>query len=230
VTPDEMCARYGADTFRMYVMSTGPLTASRPWDPRGIVGMHRFLQRVWRMLVDEDTGAGTVSDAPAEVSTRRLLHKTIDAVRTDMDELAFNTAIARLTELARHLAGLASVPREAAEPLVLMLVPFAPHLAEDLWSRLHESEGAVESVAYMPYPEADQAQLVTESVTCVIQVGGRLRDRFEVAPDVSEEELRRRALASAKVRSALSGRAVRRVIVRAPRLVNVVPEQEPEQQ
>ncbi|MGH3659452.1 MAG: class I tRNA ligase family protein, partial [Micromonosporaceae bacterium] len=215
VTPDEMCDRYGADTFRMYVMSTGPLTASRPWDPRGIVGMHRFLQRVWRMLVDEESGTCAVVATHTPAETRRLLHKTIDAVRRDMDDLAFNTAIARLTELSKALASLGAVPREAAEPLVLMLAPFAPHLAEELWSRLHEGEGAVDSVAYIPYPEADPAQLVEETVTCVVQVSGRLRDRFEVAADVSDDELRRRALASAKVRTALSGRAVRTVVVRA---------------
>ncbi|MEQ7005500.1 class I tRNA ligase family protein [Actinopolymorpha sp. B17G11] len=223
VTPDEMCARYGADTFRMYVMSTGPLPASRPWDPHGIVGMHRFLQRVWRMLVDEDSGACTVSALPASVATRRVVHKAIDAVGRDMNELAFNTAIARLTELSRHLAGLATVPREAAEPLVLMLAPFAPHLAEELWSRMHGSDGVRGSVAYIPYPEADPALLVPDRVTCVVQVAGRLRDRFEVAPDVSGDELRRRALASTKVRTALAGRQVRTVIVRAPKLVNVVP-------
>ncbi|MEQ7125114.1 class I tRNA ligase family protein [Actinopolymorpha sp. B11F2] len=223
VTPDEMCARYGADTFRMYVMSTGPLPASRPWDPHGIVGMHRFLQRVWRMLVDEDSGACTVSALPASVATRRVVHKAIDAVGRDMDELAFNTAIARLTELSRHLAGLVTVPREAAEPLVLMLAPFAPHLAEELWSRMHGSDGEGGSVAYIPYPEADPALLVPDRVTCVVQVAGRLRDRFEVAPDVSGDELRRRALASTKVRTALAGRQVRTVIVRAPKLVNVVP-------
>jgi leucyl-tRNA synthetase len=223
VTPDEMCDRYGADTFRMYVMSTGPLPASRPWDPHGIVGMHRFLQRVWRMLIDEDSGSCRVSDAAASVDTRRVVHKTIDAVRRDMDELAFNTAIARLIELSRHLAGLDTVPREAAEPLVLMLAPFAPHLAEELWSRMRGDGEAVGSVAYISYPEPDPMQLVAERVTCVVQVGGRLRDRFDVDPDVADDELRQRALASTKVQTALAGRGVRTVIVRAPKLVNIVP-------
>ncbi|WP_020577320.1 class I tRNA ligase family protein [Actinopolymorpha alba] len=219
VTPDEMCDEYGADTFRVYVMSTGPLHASRPWDPHGIVGAHRFLQRVWRALVDEESGALRVTDSPADDATRRLLHKTIDAVRQDLDDLAFNTAIARLMELVRGVVAFEAVPREVAGPLVLLLAPFAPHLAEELWSRL----GSADSLAYLPYPQADPAYLTEDLVTCVVQVAGRVRDRLEVPAAIAEEALRQRALASEKVRAALAGRGVRTVIVRAPRLVNVVP-------
>jgi leucyl-tRNA synthetase len=219
VLPDEMCDEYGADSFRVYVMSMGPLHASRPWDPHGIVGAHRFLQRVWRLLVDEQSGRSVVDDGPADDATRRLLHKTIDAVGRDMAELAFNTAIARLMELVRGLAALDRTPREVAEPLVLMLAPFAPHLAEELWSRL----GHDDSVVRQPFPEADPTYLVAATVTCVVQVAGRVRDRWEVPPDIEPDELRARALASPKVRAALGGRVVVRTVVRAPRLVNVVP-------
>jgi leucyl-tRNA synthetase len=218
VSPDDMCDQYGADSFRVYEMSMGPLQVSRPWDPSGIVGSHRFLQRFWRIVVGERDGEVRVTDEPAAQETRRMLHRTIETVRSDLDELAFNTAIARLIEFANHLTSLDSAPREAVEPFVLLLAPFAPHLAEELWQRL----GHADSLAYRPYPEADPAYLVEEQVTCVIQVDGKLRGRIDVSPSISEDELRRLALASSSIRHALDGRPVRRVVVRAPKLVNVV--------
>ena len=133
--------------------------------------------------------------------------------------MRFNTAIAKLIEFNNHLTKLDRVPRVVAEPLVLMLAPFAPHAAEELWSRLGHSA----SLAYEPFPVADPAFLVEETVTCVVQVAGKLRDRLEVPVSSTDEELRDRALASDAVRRALGGRDVRKVIVRAPRLVNVVP-------
>jgi len=134
VTPDDMCDTYGADTFRVYEMSMGPLDASRPWETRAVVGSHRFLQRVWRNIVDEETGASRVTDEPADETTRRLVHRTIERVSIDMDGLHFNTAIARLTELNNHVVKSGTTPREVAEPLVLMLAPLAPHVAEELWT------------------------------------------------------------------------------------------------
>src|SRR6187401_1309336 len=214
VTPDEMCDQYGADTFRVYEMSMGPLDASRPWETRAVVGSQRFLQRVWRNIVDEETGDLRVTEEPADDATRRL-HRTIDRVSTDMDALRCNTAIARLIELNNHLVKAGRMPREVAEPLVLMLAPLAPHVAEELWSRL----GHDETLAFEPFPVADPALLVEESVTCVIQVSGKVRDRMEVPPSISEDELRERALASETVQRALDGREVRTVIVRAPKLV-----------
>jgi len=219
VTPDDMCDTYGADTFRVYEMSMGPLDASRPWETRAVVGSHRFLQRVWRNIVDEETGASRVTDEPADETTRRLVHRTIERVSIDMDGLHFNTAIARLTELNNHVVKSGTTPREVAEPLVLMLAPLAPHVAEELWTRL----GHDDTLAYEPFPVADPALLVEESVTCVIQVGGKVRDRIAVPPSIGDDDLQERALASEAVQRALDGRGIRTVVVRAPRLVNVVP-------
>jgi leucyl-tRNA synthetase len=218
VSPDEMYAAYGADTLRVYEMSMGPLDLSRPWETRAVVGSLRFLQRLWRNVVSEETGEAVVADIEADEQTRKLTHRTTDTVRTDMTALRFNTAIARLIELNNHVTKLDAVPREVAEVLVLLVAPFAPHLAEELWSRL----GHDRSLAYEPYPTADPAHLVEETVTCVVQVDGKVRDRLEVPVSVDEDTLETLALASPAVQRVLGGKAVRTVVVRAPRLVNVV--------
>ena len=174
---------------------------------------------MWRNIIDEFTGEVRVVDDTPDEATLQVLHRTIDGVRTDVEAMRFNTAIAKLIELNNHLTKLDDVPRTVAEPLVLMLAPFAPHAAEELWARL----GHPNSLAYEPFPIADPKFLVEETVTCVIQVAGKVRDRLEVPVSVYEDELRERALASDAVRRTLDGRGVRTVIIRAPRLVNVVP-------
>ncbi|MFI7661936.1 leucine--tRNA ligase [Micromonospora parva] len=216
VTPDEMCAAYGADTFRVYEMSMGPLEVSRPWETRAVVGSYRFLQRVWRAVVDEQTGALRVTDDPADEATRRLLHKVIDGVRGDMDGIRFNTAIAKLIQLTNGLTGLSATPREVAEPLVLMVAPFAPHLAEELWRKL----GHDTSLTYADFPSADPALLVADTVTYPVQVNGKVRGRIEVAADAAEETVRAAALDA--VAATLGGKEPRKVIVVKGRMVSVV--------
>ncbi len=219
VTPDAMCEQYGADTFRVYEMSMGPLEQYRPWETRAVVGSHRFLQRVWRNVVDEDTGEIRVVDQPMDAETETALHRTIAGVRADYEGIRFNTAIAKMIELNNALTKLAAVPRAAVEPLVQMVAPVAPHLAEELWARL----GHQESLAYEPFPQADPALLVQDTVTCVVQVKGKVRDRIEVPADIGEDDLRELALATERIRDILGGSAPRTVIVRAPKLVNIVP-------
>jgi leucyl-tRNA synthetase len=219
VTPDDMFREYGADTLRVYEMSMGPLDVSRPWETRAVVGSFRFLQRVWRAVVDEGTGLARVSEDPADDQTRRALHRTIEGVRRDMDGLRFNTAVAKLIELTNLLTKLQVTPRDVAEPLVLMLAPLAPHIAEEMWARL----GHAGSLAYVEFPVADPALVVDDTVTCVVQVAGKVRHRMQVPVTVSEAELRELALAAPEVQRAVDGRAVRTVVVRPPRLVNVVP-------
>jgi leucyl-tRNA synthetase len=218
VTPDEMFEAFGADTFRVYEMSMGPLDLSRPWETRAVVGAQRFLQRLWRNVVDEETGEVRVSDEPVDDATNRLLHKTIDALRADYDALRFNTAIARLIELNNALTKLDRVPRAAAETIVVMAAPVAPHIAEELWGKL----GHTGTLSFVDFPTADPALLVDDTVTCVVQIQGKVRDRIEVAAEISDAELEQQALASPKVVAALDGRSVRKVIVRAPKLVNIV--------
>ncbi len=218
VTPDDMCSAYGADTFRVYEMSMGPLDVSRPWETRAVVGSHRFLQRVWRLIVDEETNAVRTIEADLDPETERLLHRTIDGVRSDMDGLRFNTAIAKLIELTNRATAVTSAgtPRALAEPLVLMVAPFAPHIAEELWRRLgHEG-----SLTYVDFPVADPAMLVAESVTYPVQVNGKVRGRIEVAADATEDQVRAAALT--EVGAALEGREPKKVIVVTGRMVSVV--------
>ncbi|HYO86144.1 MAG TPA: leucine--tRNA ligase [Dermatophilaceae bacterium] len=241
VTPDEMYEAYGADTFRVYEMSMGPLELSRPWETRAVVGAQRFLQRLWRLVVDETTGqvrladagtepvsggAGGLAEGPAhpggrhtmDEATLRVLHRTIAGVRGDYAKLRFNTAIAKLIELTNALTKLDRVPRAGVEPLVLMTAPVAPHLAEELWSRL----GHARTLTFEPFPVADPAYVVEDTVTCVLQINGKVRERVEVARGVASDELQAMALAHPRIVELLAGQAVAKVIVRAPSLVNIV--------
>ncbi|MEH0423332.1 leucine--tRNA ligase [Streptomyces sp. B21-083] len=219
VTPDEVSAEYGADTLRLYEMAMGPLDVSRPWDTRAVVGQYRLLQRLWRNVVDEDSGEVTVVDTEADETTLRALHKAIDGVRQDLEGLRFNTAIAKVTELNNHLTKVGGpVARPVAEALVLLVAPLAPHIAEELWRRL----GHPDSVVHQDFPVADPAYVVDESVTCVVQIKGKVRARLEVSPSISDDELEKVALGDDKVVEALAGAGIRKVIVRAPKLVNIV--------
>lgn len=219
VTPDEIFTEYGADTLRLYEMAMGPLDVSRPWDTRAVVGQYRLLQRLWRNVVDEATGEPTVTDGVPDEATLRALHKAIDGVRQDLAGLRFNTAIAKVTELNNHVTKQPEVPRTVAEGLVLLIAPLAPHVAEELWHKLgHES-----SLVYEDFPVADPAYVVDETVTCVVQIKGKVKARLEVAPSITEDELEAAALAEPGIVAALGEAGVRKVIVRAPKLVNIVP-------
>ncbi|QDP82754.1 leucine--tRNA ligase [Nocardia otitidiscaviarum] len=220
ISPDEMCDLYGADTFRFYEMSMGPLDTSRPWATKDVVGAHRFLQRVWRLVVDEETGAAKVTDAAPSGETLRLLHKTIAGVDDDYANLRDNTAGAKLIELTNHLTKHYpdGAPRSVAEPLVLMLAPMAPHVAEELWERL----GHTTALAHGPFPVADPALLVADSVEYPIQVNGKVRSRVSVPADADNAAVQAAALADEKIAELLGGKEPRKVIVVPGRLVNVV--------
>ncbi|MFI6651926.1 leucine--tRNA ligase [Streptomyces sp. NPDC050529] len=220
VTPDEICGEYGADTLRLYEMAMGPLDVSRPWDTRAVVGQYRLLQRLWRNIVDEESGEVTVVDTEPGEDTLRALHKAIDGVGGDMAGMRFNTAIAKVTELNNHLTKAGGpLPRPVAEALVLLVAPLAPHIAEELWRRL----GHTESVVHQDFPVADPAYVVDETVTCVVQIKGKVRARLEISPSITDAELEALALADPVVVAALDGAGIRKVIVRAPKLVNIVP-------
>jgi leucyl-tRNA synthetase len=222
VTPDEMIGAYGADTFRVYEMSTGPLEQSRPWDTKAVVGSQRLLQRIWRVVVDEETGAVRADDSTPDEDTLRALHRAIAGVRDGMATLRFNIAIARITELTNALTATygadAPVPRSVAEPLVLMVAPLAPHVGEELWARL----GHPDSLAWAPFPVADEQWLVEDTVQVAVQVNGKVRAQVTVPADADAAALEEAARADEKVAAQLQGRTVRRVVAVPGRLVNFV--------
>ncbi|WP_197319570.1 leucine--tRNA ligase [Saccharomonospora sp. NB11] len=222
VTPDEIADTYGADTFRFYEMAMGPLDVSRPWATKDVVGAQRFLQRLWRLVVDEATGEVRVADTELTEDDLRQLHRTIAGVREDYANLRFNTAGAKLIELnnyvTKNYGTQAATPRGLAEPLVLMLAPLCPHVAEELWARL----GHDESLVHGPFPVADERYLVAETVEYPIQVNGKVRSRISVAADADTEAVTKAALADEKIAALLDGAEPRKVIVVPGRLVNVV--------
>jgi leucyl-tRNA synthetase len=222
VTPDEMIGAYGADTFRVYELSTGPLDQSRPWETKAVVGSQRLLQRIWRVVVDEETGAVRAADVEPGEDTLRALHRTIAGVRDGFDTLRFNISIARITELTNHLTQVHGaerpVPRSVAEQLVLLVGPLAPHVAEELWSRL----GHEESLAWAPFPEADERWLVEDTVQVAVQVNGKVRAQVTVPADADAAALETAARADEKVAAHLDGKTVRRVVAVPGRLVNFV--------
>ena len=223
VAPDDICRDYGADTLRLYEMFMGPLDKERPWSTADIVGVHRFLQRLWRNFVDEDTGASRVADVPADdddPATACTARSTRCA--TDMTELSFNTAIARLFELNNHLTPVvqrgAALPREVAVPLVLMVAPLAPHIAEELWLRL----GNNDTLAYEPFPVADPQWLVDDTVEVPVQINGKVRARVEVAVGADAAAHEAAARAEPRIAELLDGATVRNLKVVPGKIVNFV--------
>ena len=217
-----MYEQYGADTLRLYEMAMGPLDADKPWRTDDIVGVHRFLQRLWRSIVDEQTGALTVSDESLDDAAMRALHSTIAAVRHDFAGLRFNTAIARLMELtttaARISAAGGGLPRFLAERLVLMVAPLAPHIAEELWARL----GHVSSLAYADFPQADPALAQAGEVTLPVQVNGRTRFRIEVPANASAQDVEQIVTAHPDFQRQIAGASVERLVIVPDRIVNIV--------
>ena len=219
VTPDEMYEEYGADTLRLYEMFMGPLDQDRPWETKSVVGSQRLIQRVWRNLVNEETGEITVSDSEPDETLNRLLHQTIDSVNNDMNNLRFNTAIARITELNNEITKLESpTPKAIAEPLVLLLAPLTPHIAEELWEKLgHET-----SVVYAKFPVPDEMLLVEEEVEIPIQINGKVKSKIKVDSNATDETLQEKALADKKIKSLLGLNDPKKIIVISGKLVNIV--------
>ena len=222
VSPEEVYEEYGTDTLRLYEMAMGPLDQDRPWNTRDIIGMHRFLQRLWRSLVDEVKGGLRVDDAPPSPELRRLLHRTIAGVRDDMDAMRFNTAVAKLIELTnaltKHAGTGGRTPREVADAMVRMLAPLAPHVAEELWHHL----GHTDTVVWAAFPTADTTLLVDDEVELPVQINGKVRGRIRVPSGASSEDIEATALADAGVVAALDGRTIRKTVVVPGKMVSLV--------
>jgi leucyl-tRNA synthetase len=222
ISPDELCRQYGADTLRLYEMAMGPLEVDKPWRTDDVVGVHRFLQRLWRSMVDEQTGELRVSEAALDPDALRALHATTATVRSHVAQLRFNTAIARLIELTTIAGRIASrdgaLPRALAEPLVLMVAPLAPHIAEELWARL----GHQESLAYAAFPVADPALARAVSVTIPVQVNGRTRFTLQAPADAAAGDLEQLVTADPRYAAQVGGLTVDRLVIVPGKIVNIV--------
>jgi leucyl-tRNA synthetase len=220
INPDKVVADYGADSVRLYEMFMGPLEAVKPWNMQGVEGVYRFLQRTWRMVVDENTGelVEAVKKADADETTLRLLHQTIKKVGDDIETFGFNTAISQMMIFINHLSKQEIRPESVVEKFILVLAPFAPHIAEELWERL----GHTQSLAYESWPEYDKELIKEKEIELAIQVNGKIKDRIVVPADADEEQIKQKALASEKVIAALAGKQPKKVIVIKSRLVNIV--------
>ncbi len=219
VNPDEMIERFGADAVRLYEMFMGPLEAMKPWSTRGVEGVTRFLDRAWRLIVNDDGSVSrAVVDAEPSADQRRLLHQTIKKVTEDLEGLRFNTAISQMMVFTNDMTKLDRRPRALIEPFVLLLAPFAPHLCEDLWEKL----GRRPSIAREPWPTFDPALVVSDRCEIPIQVNGKLRSKIEVPADWTEEQVVALATQDAKIAEWLQGKPPRKVIYVPKKLVNFV--------
>ncbi len=222
VNPDVVVKEYGADSLRLYEMFMGPLEATKPWSMAGVNGVRTFLDRVWRMIVSDRSEAmelnPAVQDVPPSDEQQRVLHKTIAAVTADVASLSFNTAIARMMEFTNFFTKADVRPRSIMEPFVLILSPFAPHLAEELWQLL----GHGKSLAYERWPVAEPRWLKEESVEVPVQVNGKLRGKVVVPTGSDAAATEAAAREDAKVGEHLVGKMVVKVVVVPGRLVNFV--------
>jgi leucyl-tRNA synthetase len=220
ISPDKVVADYGADSMRLYEMFMGPLEAIKPWSMQGVEGVHRFLQKAWRAVVDEATGEldEAVKDAQPDEATLRLLHQTMKKVGEDIETFGFNTAISAMMIFINHLGKQTIRPKSVVEQFVLILAPFAPHIAEELWQRL----GHADTLAYEPWPVYDKELVKEKEIELAVQVNGKIKDRIVVPADADEEQIKSQALGSAKVRTAMAGKEATKVIVVKPRIVSII--------
>ena len=221
VNPDKVIEDYGADSMRLYEMFMGPLEASKPWNMNGVEGVHRFLQKFWRQVVDEETGklSANVVDIEANEETLRLLHQTIGKVGSDIDNFAFNTAISQMMIMVNHIGKLEQKPISVLKSLTLVLAPFSPHVAEELWQIL---SGEGNSIAYHQWPEYIEELAKEREIEIALQVKGKIKDRIMVNPELEQSELEQVALSNEKIVSEITGKEVRKIIVVKGRLVNII--------
>jgi leucyl-tRNA synthetase len=219
INPTDVIGRYGADTLRLYEMALGPIDADKPWKTAAIEGSRRFLNRVWRLFFDrrDDQLLDSVDDSEPTPEALAALHRTIDKVARDTEQLRFNTAIAQMTIFVNFMTEQQSRPRRVMEPFVLLLAPYAPHIAEEIWQRL----GHAESLAWEPFPAADPSLIREERIEIPVQINGKVRERLHVHPAITDEEIRKLALSEEKVREYVEGREIVKFMYVPGRLVTI---------
>jgi len=220
VNPDKVITDYGADSMRLYEMFMGPLEATKPWSMQGVEGVHRFLNKFWRAAIDENSGNlnSSIKDVEADEETQRLLHQTIKKVTQDIDNFRFNTAISQMMIFVNHLGRLETKPKKAIETFVLVLAPFSPHVAEELWQKF----GHTNTLAHEKWPKFDENIAKEKEIELAVQVLGKIKDKIVVSADADEEQIKQKALACEKVAAAISGKEIKKIIVIKSRLVNII--------
>jgi leucyl-tRNA synthetase len=224
INPDDVVAKYGADTLRMYEMFMGPLERDKPWSTAAIEGVYRFAQRSWRMLVDDGDEEKPkpaqllVTEEAPSAEDLKITHKTIRKVTEDIEGLRFNTAISQMMVFVNHFTKSATRPRAAMKPFVQLLAPFAPHLAEELWSLLGEKT----ELSHAPWPQFDPAHAKDDLLTLAVQVMGKTRGTVEVEPGADQAAVEKLAREIPQVANQLAGKTVRKVIFVKDKILNFV--------
>ena len=216
VSPDDICREYGADTLRMYEMFLGPLEQAKPWNTAGITGVHNFLKKLWKLYVGRDGVCITEEKPTAE--HLKSLHKTIKKVEEDIEHFSFNTSVSTFMICVNELSARNCHSREVLEPLVVLLAPYAPHIAEELWSLL----GHKDSVAFAPFPKFEEKFLVESTKEYPVSFNGKMRFTLELSLDLSKEDIEKAVLADERTQKQLDGRAPKKVIVVPGKIVNIV--------
>jgi leucyl-tRNA synthetase len=220
VNPDHVIENYGADSMRLYEMFMGPLEATKPWNIHGVEGVHRFLQKVWRLVLDDSSGElnGALCGGDADEDTLRLYHQTIKKVTEDIDEFGFNTAISAMMIFVNHFGKCKKRPKNIIAGFLQILAPFAPHVCQELWQRL----GNDSDIVYQSWPAFDAELAKEKEMELAVQIRGKIKDRIVMSADADDQAIKEKALASEKVVAAIAGAAVKKIIVIKPRLVNIV--------
>jgi leucyl-tRNA synthetase len=230
VNPDDVVRDFGADALRLYEMFMGPLEQVKPWSMNGVEGVYRFLARVWRVVMQENQeGAwqlhSGLADAPADKKTQKALHETIKKVGEDIEKLSFNTAISQMMVLTNALTGCEVKPAGTIVTFLKVLSPFAPHIAEELHSRIRSAFphlGVKGFITHAAWPSYDPAALIDDEIEVVVQVNGKLRDRFTVPAAITKEEVEQLAHSSTRVKEFTAGLTIRKVIYVPGKLINIV--------
>jgi leucyl-tRNA synthetase len=219
VNPDDVVKEYGSDSMRLFEMFMGPLEEMKPWNTRGVEGVFRFLNRVWRLFVNEEgKPEETIQDSEPTQAFERLYHQTVKKVGDDIESLRFNTAIAQMMIFLNDTMKLEVKPRKQLEKFVLLLSPFAPHLAEELWEKL----GHTTSLAYESWPVYDESKCAESTVEVILQINGKIRSKISVALNTPEAELEKRALGDSNIQRYTDGKRIVKKIIVPNKLVNIV--------
>jgi leucyl-tRNA synthetase len=217
VNPDDIVAEYGADTLRLYEMFLGPLEHSKPWNTHGIDGVYRFLRKVWNLFFDEE-GQLIVNDETPAKEELKVLHQTIKRVSEDIERLSLNTPVSSFMVLVNELQRLKCHKRAILEPFVVLLSPYAPHLAEELWHALGHSSSVVDA----PYPEYNESYLVEDSFEYPVSINGKMRTKITLPLDISKEEIEKVVLQNEVVQKWVDGKTPKKVIIVPKRIINIV--------